>query len=185
MDRKKKKRKENYELNEWSHPAPFQSFYLLSSYSYNIISYFLVNPSIYKPFFNSTFLITSAQAKENPYFSSQLTSSSLRQAPCSNHSLHSHIGAVLFFPGVCVCVNTQLVVKLDRRYGKEPVPPEMSAAENPSWNESDVTAMISSLSRAIEYPATDGQERSDPPVKQELDKPDQLQQDQGSTLFHI
>ncbi|KAF8061272.1 hypothetical protein N665_1207s0012 [Sinapis alba] len=38
--------------------------------------------------------------------------------------------------------------------------------------------MISSLSRAIEYPETDGQERSDPPVKQELDKPNQLQQDQ-------
>ncbi|KAH0907425.1 hypothetical protein HID58_039252, partial [Brassica napus] len=70
------------------------------------------------------------------------------------------------------------VVKLDRRYGKESVPPETSAAENPSWNESDVTAMISSLSRAIEYPAADGQERSDSPVKQELSKSDQLQQDQ-------
>ncbi|CAH8328191.1 unnamed protein product [Eruca vesicaria subsp. sativa] len=34
--------------------------------------------------------------------------------------------------------------------------------------------MISSLSRAIENPATDG----DPPVKQELDKSDQQQQDQ-------
>ncbi|ESQ41277.1 hypothetical protein EUTSA_v10014575mg [Eutrema salsugineum] len=38
--------------------------------------------------------------------------------------------------------------------------------------------MISSLSRAIEYPTSDGQESSDPPVKQELDKSDQLQQDQ-------
>ncbi|KAJ0243424.1 Ethylene-responsive transcription factor ERF113 [Hirschfeldia incana] len=38
--------------------------------------------------------------------------------------------------------------------------------------------MISSLNRAIQYPAADGQERSDPLVKQELNKPDQLQQDQ-------
>ncbi|KAJ0260876.1 4-substituted benzoates-glutamate ligase 2 [Hirschfeldia incana] len=63
---------------------------------------------------------------------------------------------------------------MDRRYGKGLVPPETSAAENPSWNESDVTAMISSLSRAIEYPAADGHD----PVKQEFDKSDQLQHDQ-------
>ncbi|CAF1697291.1 unnamed protein product [Brassica oleracea var. botrytis] len=59
-------------------------------------------------------------------------------------------------------------------YGKGLGPPETSAAENPSWNESDVTAMISSLSRAIEYPTADGHD----PVKEELDKSDQLQQDQ-------
>ncbi|KAG2334183.1 hypothetical protein Bca52824_005363 [Brassica carinata] len=63
---------------------------------------------------------------------------------------------------------------MDRRYGKGLGPPETSAAENPSWNESDVTAMISSLSRAIEYPTADGHD----PVKEELDKSDQLQQDQ-------
>lgn len=65
---------------------------------------------------------------------------------------------------------------MDRRYGKGLGPPETSAAENPSWNESDVTAMISSLSRAIEYPIADGHD----PVKEELDKSDQLQQDQGN-----
>lgn len=65
-------------------------------------------------------------------------------------------------------------------YGKGPAPPETSAEEYPSWNESDVTAMMSSFSNVIEYPAADGHEMSDPPVKQELDKSDQLQQDQGN-----
>lgn len=59
-------------------------------------------------------------------------------------------------------------------YGKGPVPPETSAEEYPSWNESDFTAMMSSFSHVIEYPA------ADQPVKQELDKSDQLQQDQGN-----
>ncbi|KAL0709447.1 hypothetical protein Bca4012_016425 [Brassica carinata] len=72
-------------------------------------------------------------------------------------------------------MDERVVARLGLRYGKGLVPPETSAAENPSWNESDVTAMISSLSRAIEYPAADGHD----PVKQELDKSDQLQdQDQ-------
>ncbi|CAN8256480.1 unnamed protein product [Cochlearia groenlandica] len=69
---------------------------------------------------------------------------------------------------------------------RDQVPPEddtsAAATEKQSWNESDVTAiMISSLSRAIDYPLADGDghERLEPPVKQELDKPDlQLQQDQ-------
>ncbi|WZY74804.1 hypothetical protein YC2023_021188 [Brassica napus] len=65
-----------------------------------------------------------------------------------------------------------------RMYGKGPAPPETSAEEYPSWNESDVTAMMSSFSNVIEYPAADGHKMSDPPVKQELDKSDQLQQDQ-------
>ncbi|CAD5331563.1 unnamed protein product [Arabidopsis thaliana] len=62
---------------------------------------------------------------------------------------------------------------MDRRYGKGPVPPETSAAadDNSSWNETDVTAMVSALSRVIENP-------TDPPVKQELDKSDQHQPDQ-------
>lgn len=76
---------------------------------------------------------------------------------------------------MCVCARAW-IVKVDRRYGKGLGPPETSAAENPSWNESDVTAMISSLSRAIEYPTADGHD----PVKEELDKSDQLQQDQGN-----
>jgi len=64
---------------------------------------------------------------------------------------------------------------VDRRYGKGPVPPETSAAadDNSSWNETDVTAMVSALSRVIENP-------TDPPVKQELDKSDQHQPDQGN-----
>lgn len=63
----------------------------------------------------------------------------------------------------------------NQRYGKGAVPPETSAAadNNPSWNETDVTAMVSALSRVIENP-------TDLPVKQELDKSDQLQQDQGT-----
>jgi len=70
-------------------------------------------------------------------------------------------------------VSTYFVVKVDRRYGKGPVPPETSAAadDNSSWNETDVTAMVSALSRVIENP-------TDPPVKQELDKSDQHQPDQ-------
>ncbi|CAE6099239.1 unnamed protein product [Arabidopsis arenosa] len=69
--------------------------------------------------------------------------------------------------------NNPFVVKVDRRYGKGPVPQETSAAadDNPSWSETDVNAMVSALSRVIENP-------TDPPVKQELDKSDQLQQDQ-------
>lgn len=70
---------------------------------------------------------------------------------------------------------------MDRMYGKGPVPPETLAEEYPySWNESDVTAMMSSFSHIIEYPAADGHEMSDPPVKKELDKSDQLLQDQGN-----
>ncbi|KAL0728197.1 hypothetical protein Bca4012_024290 [Brassica carinata] len=66
-------------------------------------------------------------------------------------------------------------------YGKGPVPPETLAEEYPySWNESDVTAMMSSFSHIIEYPAADGHEMSDPPVKKELDKSDQLLQDQDN-----
>ncbi|KFK25568.1 hypothetical protein AALP_AA8G131700 [Arabis alpina] len=38
--------------------------------------------------------------------------------------------------------------------------------------------MVSALSRVIENPVTDGHERSDAPVKQELDQSDQQQQDQ-------
>ncbi|KAF8052681.1 hypothetical protein N665_1521s0005 [Sinapis alba] len=40
--------------------------------------------------------------------------------------------------------------------------------------------MMSSFSHVIEYPAADGHQISDPPVKQELDKSDQLQQDQDN-----
>ncbi|KAF8109407.1 hypothetical protein N665_0096s0020 [Sinapis alba] len=40
--------------------------------------------------------------------------------------------------------------------------------------------MMSSFSHVIEYPAADGHENSDPPVKQELEKSDQLQQDQDN-----
>ncbi|CAH2072859.1 unnamed protein product [Thlaspi arvense] len=99
-------------------------------------------------------------------------------------------GNALEFIEACVVARSQVTwceileiwiffsVKVDRRYGKGLVPPEASATENPSWNESDVTAMISSLSRAIDYPTADGHESSGPPVKQELDKSDQLQQDQ-------
>lgn len=75
---------------------------------------------------------------------------------------------------------------MDRRYGKGPVPPETSAAAaEETWNESDVTAMVSALSRVIENPVTDGHERSDPPVKQELDQSDQLQQDQGKLIQYL
>lgn len=98
---------ENYELNERSHPAPFQTCYY---HVYYIISYFLVNPSIYKQFSQLYFPHNINIAIYRKPLIFLPTSSSPRQAPCSiNHSFDSHIGAVLFLPCVCehiVCCKT-------------------------------------------------------------------------------